>query len=109
MAVNPWKVESTQEEIGNPISIEKEPSNIGSELKKVHNEIQGSYFVQVFRCSQCEEGFTTFQSLNTHIESVHGGKNPYKCFQCDDSFKQSKELLNHIASVHEEKKHLKCS
>ena len=51
--------------------------------------------------------FSTKQSLNWHIESIHEGKKPFICHVCAAAFAQKGTLNGHIESIHEGKKPLK--
>ena len=55
---------------------------------------------QNFKCSMCDNGFTTAKYLSKHIEGMHTNKEKIRCLICDRSFKQKDTMNRHVAFVH---------
>ena len=62
-----------------------------------------------FKCSLCDASFIQNSVLKTHVAIVHKGQKPFKCSICNASFSASYSVKTHIATVHEEQKPFKCS
>ena len=58
---------------------------------KKHEKYEGVKFA----CNQCEQHFTTKNSLKTHIKSIHIGIK-YGCDHCDNVFTQKAHLITHM-------------
>ena len=61
-----------------------------------------------FKCSQCDEVFTTSSNLQTHMR-VHNRDKPFKCTLCHKAFVQGSNLASHIRGVHDGEKPFKCT
>ena len=54
------------------------------------------------KCGSCGKFFSTAQSLNRHIYTVHEGHKDHKCESCNKSFSEAGDLNKHIRNVHED-------
>ena len=59
-----------------------------------------------FKCSLCEESYSTKQALENHM-SVHEGK-IFQCSNCNEEFTSKNKLESHIAKEHDRSKLHKC-
>ncbi len=59
-------------------------------------------------CDKCDIKFSSINSLNRHINSVHEKINIFNCDLCNKIFTRTDLLRRHIKSVHE-KETIKCS
>ena len=62
-----------------------------------------------YNCADCARSFSSKQSLNGHIDSLHKGMKPHKCPICDDCFAQKSVMNRHISSVHDGKMANTCT
>ena len=70
---------------------------------RVHNEKKS------FKCSLCDNKFTTKRSVYSHIQSVHSGVREHKCDLCGILFQKFSNLNSHYDAVHEKVKNHKCT
>ncbi|KAJ8278359.1 hypothetical protein GJAV_G00086770, partial [Gymnothorax javanicus] len=62
--------------------------------------------VKLYKCDQCEMGFTWKSQLKTH-QTTHTREKPYRCGQCEKSFSRKDSLKCH-QRIHTNEKPYRC-
>lgn len=63
---------------------------------KIHLALEGGHRELVYKCKECDNWFSTKNSLKTHIISKHSKDYPYRCVVCEAGFVAKCYLQKHF-------------
>lgn len=70
----------------------------------IHRESENS----LFKCTKCNETFTSRVLRNKHINAVHKKHFKYRCPHCNDNFARYIERVKHLKEYHDRKVEYPC-
>lgn len=53
-----------------------------------------------YKCSKCDETFSSYLTRNKHVKNAHGSKYKYNCLYCNERFKRYLGRVKHLKEVH---------